>query len=475
MSKLSLCILDDKIPVEHLTGIDIDDTSYIDGNVLRHCLTLQDRGGTIYDWGDENLRNFVDSIKDDDYIISGFKSHSFFFNYRETVLFSPDIIVFDWDVSDRGNDSSESLHKLLSSTYCLVAIFTGEDTADGVSSELEKPKFLEYKHRCFLIRKQDEDSANILKSKIIERQKDFSFEFGKEFKKASVTALDDILVDLGKVTSDELNYYFNVENDSDLSGFIAEKYNSLFNLNGVRLPRLNNKKSVESLIHIVRKKFEKQLSSQSIRIKKSNSSPLINNNILEKLWSYRLYNKYNEIDISVRRGDVIFKDDKYYFIINSYCNLLRFWNKNLGYINIIPLHLIDKDNDELKNILDITKEGKKVNYNHRSISNKMCDMPDGCFCLPFIPVQNEYKSFIFFATTITNIKINAPHVEKKDLAKKAITYETFSGYSRICTLSEPFLTPLVINILNSLSGNGSPDYSDPTMRLLDTKIKDIFS
>jgi hypothetical protein len=39
MSKLSLCILDDKIPIEQLTGISVNDTSYIDENVLRNCLT----------------------------------------------------------------------------------------------------------------------------------------------------------------------------------------------------------------------------------------------------------------------------------------------------------------------------------------------------------------------------------------------------------------------------------------------------
>lgn len=154
MGKLSLCILDDKIPVERLTDIQIDDTSYIDGNILKHCLTLQNEAGEPYDWGDKSLRNFVDAIKDDaDYSISGFKNHLFFFNHKEDVIFSPDIIVFDWDMGDGGQDSSTNLLKLLSSTYCLVAIFTGEDAEDGVSELLNKPEFKEYQCRCFLIKK----------------------------------------------------------------------------------------------------------------------------------------------------------------------------------------------------------------------------------------------------------------------------------------------------------------------------------
>jgi len=476
MAKLSLCILDDKIPVEQLTDINVKDTGYIDSNIIKHCLTLKNADGSPEDWGDSNLRNFVDLIKDDEnYIISGFKNHSFFFNHREDMIFNPDIIVFDWDMGDGGQNSSKSLLQLLSSTYCLVAIFTGEDAEDGVSLELEKPDFIEYKNRCFLIKKQDQDSANTLKSKIIEREKDFSFEFGNEFKKASLNALDNILVDLGKVTSDEINHYFNIEDDNDLSVFLAEKYHTILNLNGIKIPKSKNKSSIESLRQIVRKKFEKQLATQRTKVKKPNSSHLIDNDILEKLWSYRLYNRYNQMDTNVRKGDIVTKDDRFYFVINSDCNLLKFWRKNFGYLNIIPLHLIDEKNEELKGILNLTKDGKKINYNPSSISNHMNEMPDGAFCLPFVRFNDEYKSFILFSSTITNIKIEAPKIEKKQLASEAITYSFLKEYTRICSLSEPFLTPLVMNLLNSLAGNGSPDYSNPTKKLLDSKIKNIFS
>lgn len=476
MSKLSLCILDDRIPVEHLTEISINDTSYLDENVLRNCLTLKKEDGSISDWGDENLRNFVDSVKDDDnYVLSGFKNHSFFFNYREDVLFSPDIIVFDWDMGDGGQDSSANLLKLLASTYCLVAIFTGEDTEEGVSQELNKSEFMEYKHRCFLIKKQDDDSVKVLKSNIKAREKDFSFEFGNKFRKASLSALDEILVELGKVTSGELNHYFKIEDENDLEVFISEKYGSLFNINVNSLTVLKGYKWADSLLHVVRRKFEKALTSLNISSINKENPPAIDKDILEKLWSYRLYHKYPGTDKNVRKGDIVCKEGKFYLIINSDCHLPHLWAKNLGFINVIPLHLIDTSNDSLKKILNLTEKGSARDYKQNSFSERMKSFPEGAFCMPFVPIKDGYKTFLFFAKNLTYLQIAKPDLLQGESFKtKIFTYDFFDGYIRTCTLSEPFLTPIISNILSAIAGQGCPDYSNTTKTLIDNKIKQIF-
>jgi hypothetical protein len=476
MSKLSLCILDDKIPVEKLTEIYINDTSYIDENVLKHCLTLKNEDNSISDWGDINLRNFIDTIKDDtDYIISGFKNHNFFFSYKEDSLFCPDIVIFDWDMGDSGQDSSTNLLKLLSSTYCLVAIFTGEDTEEGVSSEISKPEFLEYNHRCFLIKKQDNNSANILKTKIKEREKDFSFEFGNEFRKASLSALNDILVELGKVTSDELNHYFNIEDENDLRGFIAEKYNT-FGFGKIKLLLSEGSHWADSLLHVVRKKFEKQLSSLNVVSLNKGSKPEINNDILEKVWSYRLYHKYPDSDKNVRKGDIICKNDKFYLIINSDCHLPYVWWKNLGFVNVIPLELVDSTNKNLEEILSLTPNGSNRNYKQKSFSERMDSFPDGAFCMPFIPIDKSYKTFLFFAKSLTSLQITKPTLNQNETFKKKIfTYDLFDDCMRVCTLSEPFLTPIISGILSVIAGHGCPNYSSDTKTLLDNKIKNIFA
>ena len=477
MSKLSLCILDDKIPVEHLSGIEINNTSCIDANIIRHCLTLKKGNGTIDDWGDADLRSFIDAVKDD-YIISGFKNHQFFFNYSEDILFSPDIVIFDWDMGDGGQDSSDNLLKLLSTTYCLVAIFTGEDTQGGVSQEIKKPKFEKYNHRCFLIKKYDSDSANALKTEIKKREKDFSFEFGNEFRKASLAALNNILVELGKVTSDELNQYFNIEDENDLRGFIAEKHSALFSLNETKLSFQRGKyKWADSLLHMVRKKFERVLTSLNIPCVDGGTQPQIKEDILERLWSYRLYHKYQDSDKKVRKGDIIHDaDGNYYLIINSDCHLPRLWTKNLGFVNVIPLHRVDNSNENLKMILNLTKNGETRDYKQHSFSETMKSFSEGAFCMPFIQVKdNQYETFLFFAKTITSIQVATPPINNdENLKTKIFTYDLFGEYSRICTLSEPFLTPIISNILSTIAGHGCPDYSDATKNLLDKKIKQIF-
>ena len=477
MGKLSLCILDDKIPVERLTDIQIDDTSYIDGNILKHCLTLQNEAGEPYDWGDESLRNFVDAIKDDaDYSISGFKNHLFFFNHKEDVIFSPDIIVFDWDMGDGGQDSSTNLLKLLSSTYCLVAIFTGEDAEDGVSELLNKPEFKEYQCRCFLIKKQDEDSANSLKNQIKEHEKDFSFEFGNEFRKASLSALNEILVELGIATSNELRYYFNIEDDNDLKGLMSEKYNVLLNSNGNKFNYPKGSKWAESLLHVVRKKFEKRLSSLNVlNINKEEVNP-VDNNIIEKLWSYRLYHKYPDLDKNIRKGDIICNNEQYYLIINSDCHLPRLWAKNFGFVNVIPLLLVDNTNQKLRDIFDLLNNGISRDYKQNSFSETMSNFSEGAFCMPFVPVNGIHKTFLFFAKNLTYIQVATPNVVKGESVKsKKFTYDLFTNHTRICTLSEPFLTPIITNVLSAIAGHGCPDYSNATKELLNNKIKQIFS
>jgi DNA (cytosine-5)-methyltransferase 1 len=50
----------------------------------------------------------------------------------------------------------------------------------------------------------------------------------------------------------------------------------------------------------------------------------------------------------VRRGDIVKKDGKYYLVISADCDLRRFWHKNLGSINLLPLHHLHNSNAELR-------------------------------------------------------------------------------------------------------------------------------
>ena len=53
-------------------------------------------------------------------------------------------------------------------------------------------------------------------------------------------------------------------------------------------------------------------------------------------------------------------------------------------------------------------------------------------------------------------------------------YAYWKGAERICTISEPFLTPVVQHVLGALGGNGVPDYPDEMREVL-KQILDDFS
>lgn len=53
-------------------------------------------------------------------------------------------------------------------------------------------------------------------------------------------------------------------------------------------------------------------------------------------------------------------------------------------------------------------------------------------------------------------------------------YSYWSGAERVCTISEPFLTPVMQHVLNTIGGNGVPDYPEHMKEIL-KKILDEFA
>jgi len=106
MSKYNLCIIDDKIPVDQYKNkVEVNPTNLIDQNIFTNYLKFADEEK----WEDTNLYYLIKSFKEQkvfDFNIYGFKSHSFYLNYINENLFSPDVIIFDWDIgtSDKPSD-----------------------------------------------------------------------------------------------------------------------------------------------------------------------------------------------------------------------------------------------------------------------------------------------------------------------------------------------------------------------------------
>ena len=52
-------------------------------------------------------------------------------------------------------------------------------------------------------------------------------------------------------------------------------------------------------------------------------------------------------------------------------------------------------------------------------------------------------------------------------------YAYWAGARRLCTVSEPFLTPVIQHIFNTIGGNGVPDYPDHMKQILKQILEDF--
>jgi hypothetical protein len=445
MSKLSLCILDDKIPVEKLKdlGETINDTSYIDENLLSLCLSLFNDD----EWDDVDLRNFVSEIKTDDtFTISGFKSHTFFFNHKEEILFSPDIIVFDWDTGD-GTDSSDNLLKLLNSTYCLVAVFTGADTEDEVTSELAKEIFKEFQHRLFLVKKNENNSVQQLKDSIESKKKHFSFQYGNELKLKTERALSEVLSSIGKLSYEELISLFGIHIKQD-------DKSRLYELDFIEII-LDRMKAV-----LISSGYDNIIDVPHTNINDEQT--------VRKIWYFRLYQKPN--DFFVRKGDIIELQDSdlKYLVLSSDCHLDKFWQKNLGHITLIPIYRLNNSV-----IINKIKNYNKENVKQFSISSLI--NPRGLENITILPgvffnnEENSYIDGILCPKEILSIEIPIPAGSEP---KQHLKYDNsrIIGNERI-QLVEPFLSPLIHFILKTITDVGVPDFGHELQDDLKKKIR----
>ena len=125
MSKYSICILDDKLPVNQLNGW-FEDNNLLSHNNFKLLMELVNEK----DWEEKQLFQLISSLysKSDTFELFGFVSHSFFLNYIDDNIFSLDIVIFDWDVGEI--DPKQNLLNILQKKYCLIAVYTGADTQE---------------------------------------------------------------------------------------------------------------------------------------------------------------------------------------------------------------------------------------------------------------------------------------------------------------------------------------------------------
>ncbi|OQA90155.1 MAG: hypothetical protein BWY26_01508 [Elusimicrobia bacterium ADurb.Bin231] len=199
-------------------------------------------------------------------------------------------------------------------------------------------------------------------------------------------------------------------------------------------------------------------------------TPTPNETIAANVWSYRLYFNKETGDDLVRRGDIVKKDDIFYLVLSADCDLGHFWKKNLGIINTVVLHPLENKNSDLKKILTICVKSQQLPGKPSSLLGQIGELATGPFVLPFVPLDGEKKHFIAIPKDIVSQRIDLPAkytaLAEKDKSKIAVKYSHWLPAKRICTISEPFLTPVIQHVLNVVGGHGVPDYPEQMKTIL---------
>jgi hypothetical protein len=157
---------------------------------------------------------------------------------------------------------------------------------------------------------------------------------------------------------------------------------------------------------------------------------------------------------------------------------MRFWAKNLGIINAVALHELDQSNATLRAMLAICVKPDLAKPLLGSLLGKIGNLSEGPFVLPFVPAGVAgLKNFVAIPKDLVSKRVPTP-TGWNDLGKEAkkshpMKYAYWAGALRLCTVSEPFLTPVIQHVFNTIGGAGVPDYPEHMKEILKKILEDF--
>jgi len=452
----SICLIEDAIPIEAAEGFDHKER--LNSSGLNFLLNNQH-----ISWPEDAVKNLVaELIKlKDTQEVSAFTNPAFYFTCFERERYTPDIVILDWDFRIKAEETEDYLIQILETTFCYVSIFTGVDQKREIETLLSAEKYKPYlNERINIIHKEDTDAVNEV-LKIIKQKTDnnFSFKFGNTLRREVSRSLEQILVSLGCIPLNDLIRLLGEKNESE------------------------SVLSPDCLVELIVEKLRNDLNARHFgeqqKVALTGLQPIASD-VAAMFWAYRFY--YRPSDSIVRRGDIVFetanKDNKY-LVVSADCNLRRFWKNQYGFLNIVPIIEVNKA-QALKDKLSFAKKLKNIKFEFSSLANTSDGLSDGVFLLPFIEDEG-CKSYLLFSRELSSreikpdsTKISTGDGKEKKNANIRLEYGTNNPYTRLCTISEPFLSPLITKILDSVSGGGVPDYSEIVRGELSKKCKENF-
>lgn len=457
-----ICIIDDSLPTGHYPAF-IDEGQLLDHSILKYLCFNH------LDWPEEALKDLILEITGNhtDWTVCGFMNPEFYFKHVENEIFSPEIIIFDWDYSIATVSTEEHLLDILRSTYAIIGIFTGADKKEEIDLILAKSEFLDFsKDRVRLVEKNGVSSVTNIINEVNSRfESHFSFKLGQELKYHALKALDSILVEIGTMSFDEFVWTFGHE----------KKGNS-------------REISINEFIEILSEKFKNDLMNNNKWSEKSFESSMnenVSNETVRKHWSYRLFR--SPIDDIVRVGDIIGRHDGTYnekfLVVSSDCHLNQFWKKNFGSLTLIPLLASTSTNSKFKERIRLSRNVNSdflKNVKATSISN--LNLFDSLALITSVPVKKEdgsqsFVDYVAFPRSIFSVDIPKPNaLDENQVRLQTLFYrhiEEFSGEGRLC-LNEPFRSPLIQYCINAITGYGTPDYPNELQNSINGNFNETF-
>jgi hypothetical protein len=464
--RYSVCIIDNDLPAsgQEAQALGITDTGLLNASNLQLLIQRET-------WQDQVIKNLTTTLlgqREEDGVtpkwdVFGFTHPSFYINAINDGFFRSDLVVFDWEYPGAQNatatNSESILKEILDRTFCLIFIFSKADKKDEIEAILSKPEFQEYKERLQYLDKAVEnvDQTNTLLQKADEMYaNNFSFKFASVLRRRSVQCADQILSDMGKASLNDVKNLLVVGDSGkkDFIDFLAERFRTT-----IAGP------NVYDLVDEIPQPAA--------------NAPPVEASLAAKVWSYRLYFHQDTGDDLVRRGDIVQINDTFLLVMSADCDLGYFWKKNLGIINAVTLHELSQTNATLKELLTLCVKPEALSKpTIGSLLGQVGELSEGPFVLPFVPRDGQLKNFIAIPKDLSSNRISTPatwgtftHKQKKTHPMK---YTYWPDAKRICTVSEPFLTPVIQHVLSTMGGTGVPDYPEPMKDIL-KKILDDFS
>lgn len=497
MNKYSICIVDDDIPIQKLKTF--NGSERMDAALLELLqVTYPD------DWPEENVKNLVKELLDDksSWVVSAFKAPDAYLKALNEDNFRSEILILDWDFKP-AIDMFSMLKQILEKTFVFVHIYTQDDNYAKISEKIAGKEFLEYQNRLDIRKKKEADShKKILEIAKESYQKNFSFRLGKELRTHSFSALDDVLIQLGKLDFNKVISLLNLEitdptlQATELIELISKKVKDELRATEQFISiSSQDPKQAEVLIELIGDKIKNVLGSSGLDTSIASAIPLnapssptavppatggssassaAELEIAKKLWSYRLY--YRPKDNRVRRGDVVFPVNaegkildysEGYVVLTAVCDLERFWKKNKGVLTLVPIYKIAGMIPETKKKLTV---GSKKSDGSKP-SDSLLGSHFGLMKLPYVEIEGKLETYVFKPKALMHDHVDLPDNHS---AEKPLTYKEWLKYKSLVTVSEVFLEPLIATIFHETNRPGAADLPPTITAELHEEIKGVF-